>query len=815
MDNSLFYPIHHVIRDASDRGLIIGKNGSLTYVVKLHCPEAYSLYKDDLIIRHSVFSQAFSHMPDHSYVHKQDVFRRASYCSESTNVSSYLAKADQEHFTGRDFLTHTCVIGFTLEGLNSLSPSYTKNLFSFREQLCKEDLDKLSDFLSAVEFAINNISSLRNTSVSFLSVDELKEYIFLSSNFYDEKGIGDIHFGEKITSGGTTARLFAITDEECLSDNDYPVFEKDYTISKEKSELYLSSAETFAGIHLPYNHTYNQILYFYSDSTLKTNLQTNLQEHKSNEGWDPMNLKPKIKKLSELCEEIQENKEILCYIHFSILLWDEEPAYLEKTEKELRTALDLHNIKCYIPSYGNLATIYGASIIGCIASLSREYMFIGSLSLGLSFFTNYTTFENDPEGVLFNDRLFQTPLRKDIWDAKSKRIKARNAIVIAPTGGGKSFTTNNIVQQLLDQGYTVVAVEFGNSFKQLCYLYPEVSVHVEYDQGTPLGINPFDLDGEKLDSDKEDFLLGLCLRFWRQSAPDVNQTVTLRKFLKQYYREMKSDNSFEGFYLFVKNNFQRLCLDNAIRSDYFDIDSFVHVCSEFMPDGVYANLCATTGIGSNLKDKRFIHFELTKVKSSPFVASIVMSLLFHVINNKILSDPSKKGYIVFDEYAETAQMKSVDSMDVDIHQTVALFYQKIRKENGSVMTIIQSPVQLPDNEFTKGIIANTQILYVLEGNDVVYNAIIDTFKMTNQAHINQMKSIQNNYACQHPYSECWIRFGDNYALTVRIEASSRKYLAFQTQGELRSKLDELYLANKRDMKEAIEQYLIEQNKIKI
>ena len=41
-------------------------------------------------------------------------------------------------------------------------------------------------------------------------------------------------------------------------------------------------------------------------------------------------------------------------------------------------------------------------------------------------------------------------------------------------------------------------------------------------------------------------------------------------------------------------------------------------------------------------DKRFIHFELTKVKSQSFVASVVMGLLFDTINNKILSDPSKK-----------------------------------------------------------------------------------------------------------------------------------------------------------------------------
>ena len=39
--------------------------------------------------------------------------------------------------------------------------------------------------------------------------------------------------------------------------------------------------------------------------------------------------------------------------------------------------------------------------------------------------------------------------------------------------------------------------------------------------------------------------------------------------------------------------------------------------------------------------------------------------------------------------------------DISIHSAVAFCYQKIRKENGAVMTIVQSPDQLPDDEFTK------------------------------------------------------------------------------------------------------------------
>lgn len=814
MDNFSFYPIYQVLQDTSGRGMIVGKNGSLTLVIKLHCPEAYSLDKEDIEIRHSLFTQAFSHMPDNSFIHKQDIFQRNRYNLETIGASgaSYLAKVDYEHFAGREYLTHTCMIGFTLAGLDSLSQAYTSNPFSFKEDLCNSDKDKLSDFLGSVEFAINNISSLRNTTVSFLSVDEIKKYVFLSANFYDDKGIKDIHFTEEITSGNIKARMYAITDEELLPDNDCNVFEKDYTISRDKSELYMTMAESFAGIHISHNHTFNQILYFYSDKKLKDNLQKNYESYESNKNWDRMVLPKKAKALGELCNEIKDNKEVLCYAHYSLLLWDEDVSYIEKTEKEIRSALDIHNIKCYIPSYTNLATLYGAGIMGCVASLPRGYMFETSLSLAVCLFSHYTVFENDPEGILFNDRLFQIPLRKDIWDSKKKRIPARNAIVIAPTGSGKSFITNNIVYQLLDSGFTIVAVEFGNSFKQLCSLYSDISVHVEYEQDQPLGINPFDLEGEELTQDREEFLLTLCLRFWRGSSDNVGQTVALRKFLGQYYREIQSGNSFQGFYFFVKNNFKRLCLENEIEESFFNLSSFLLICSEFTEGGAYANLCSTIGVASNLKDKSFIHFELTKIKSSPFVSSIVMSLLFHVINDKILTDKTKKGYIIFDEYAETAQMKSINPLDTDIHQTVALFYQKIRKDNGAVMTIIQSPVQLPDNEFTKGIIANTKILYVLEGTEGVYKAIIDTFSMTNQSQINQMKSIQNNYNSQYPYSECWIRFGDNYSITVRLEASKRKFLAFQTEGEIRSTLDKIYESNGHDMQQAIEQYLVEPNK---
>ena len=98
------------------------------------------------------------------------------------------------------------------------------------------------------------------------------------------------------------------------------------------------------------------------------------------------------------------------------------------------------------------------------------------------------------------------------------------------------------------------------------------------------------------------------------------------------------------------------------------------------------------------------------------------------------------------------------------------------------MAIIQTPAQLPNNEYTKGIIANTQLLYVLPTNETVYDQVIEAFSIKNKSHINLMKSIKNNFSGKRPYSEIFMRFADAHAKVVRLEFSKEKFLAFQTDG---------------------------------
>lgn len=302
------------------------------------------------------------------------------------------------------------------------------------------------------------------------------------------------------------------------------------------------------------------------------------------------------------------------------------------------------------------------------------------------------------------------------------------------------------------------------------------------------------------------FFQPYMLKFWRTKSimEDTKQVVSLTKIIRQYYEDKTDGHSFPDFYDYVRQQGHSLYDRLNILPEYFDIDSFLHVCSEFMPGGFYENVCRHSPLENDMQNRDFIVFELTKIKKDPFLISVIMTILFDTIENKILSDRSVRGMLIFDEYAESQSIKDTFS-GADIHSTVAFCYQKLRKENGAVGTIVQSMAQLPDNEYTKGIIANTQLLYVLPANEVVYDQTIEAFHIKNQSHINLMKSIRNDFTGTRPYSEIFLRFMDNYATVVRLELSPEKLLAFQTDGEKWNRLQEIY-REVGSLETAIEQY---------
>ena len=100
---------------------------------------------------------------------------------------------------------------------------------------------------------------------------------------------------------------------------------------------------------------------------------------------------------------------------------------------------------------------------------------------------------------------------------------------------------------------------------------------------------------------------------------------------------------------------------------------------------------------------------------------------------------------------------------------------------------------------------------MLPAAEVVYNDGVRAFQMDKENQINMMKSIGNDFSGKRPYSEIFMRFGDNYATVLRLELSPEKFLAFQTDGEAWQAIENNYNAS-GSMQEAIEKYKQSKNK---
>jgi hypothetical protein len=766
-------------------GAALSKCGGISLCYYLINPEPYSLSQQAIEYRQTEFERALRFMPSGSYFHKQDVYLKKAYDAHAELLGdTFLQKAERSHFDGREYLEHHCVLSFTLAGLESLEPAYMKNPLAYQDNLVERDKARLAEFIEAVEGVNIILKNLPNTTIRRLEQGEIVQFVDRYVNgFAADNGKRDLYFGPHMTIGEARASVFAVCDETALPD-ELPVYIEDDTLPKANATLFMACLEKL-GLHLRANHIINQIIYFEGNNKLKAELEARADQFHKHRHFKK-ELEITAARLQEMQVEVIESQAHLCRAHFSIILWDTEEKQLTKAKDAVKEALKMRDFGHYQPSYIGLRNIFLGTVIGRENILDRDFFFLTELSIATGLFVNHSPYVSDTDGVFFNDRIFQIPYKLDIWDEQKKRIPARNSLFISSTGGGKSSTVLNIVEQEIRQGVKVVAVEFGKSFLAVSRLYPSISAHIDYDGVTPLGINPFYIEStEELTTDKIKTLAVLVLKFWREKVivEDTKQYISVVKIIRDYYNSAPVRPSFPDFYLYVKNNIDEILTRQEIPPDYFTVTSFLHICSEFMPGGLYENVCRTDGTNADLiRGKDFIVFELTRIKKDPFLVSIIMTIIYETVENKILADRSIRGKIYFDEYAETATMKDNFSGE-DVHSTVAFFFQKLRKENGGISAVIQSPAQLPDNNLTDGVIANTQIIYVLPTTETVYSDICTTFKITNPAHIQLMKSIRNDFVAPRPYAEVFIRFQDLYATVVRLEFSRAKFYAYQTDGK--------------------------------
>ena len=788
---------YHPIVDIQEN-VIFANNGNVVLCYAGNLPEIYSLSEKDFEDIHGAWFQAIKSLPTGCVVHKQDIYLKRNFSSENLPNKTFLEKATHKHFKGREFMEHKCYLFFILTKNKALNNSKYINPFKkVTKTIVPEMDDTIHSFLGAVSDSVSFINNSRKMEFTPLDSKEIQSLTNGFFNGFNEGFDTDIILEKKeLNIGENYFDVLSINSELCFGEN---------VQSSKTNEHFTSDDFVFhqgfidgLGLTLNENHIVNQIIYLDDKQKWRKILDKKIEELNKSSNFGSQN-KVVLKKIQYIQGQINsdDNARVIRG-HLNIIYWDRDSKNLEKISSKIKTEFKELDIIPYYPR-GEERKNYILNSYCCFSSnFSNDDLYVTDLKHALCLLVNNTNYKSDATGVIFNDREHNIPVLKDVWDEKKKRIKARNFAIFAPTGEGKSFLANNILRQYFESGVRLVIIDLGGSYTKFAKLYPEQYTVLRYESGKNLGINPFyisdlkDLTPERL----EDLSVFLFELFASDLKVTKAQSVSVKKILRHYYKQIKTDHSLSSFYAFIETNQDSLLKKLKIHSDYFNITNFLHIMSEYVGDGLYSFLFEVSEDQTyKIEDKRLIVFELDEVKDNKEILSVMLKLIKSAIQRTIWKNRAEKGIILFDEFAKQLKFENV-------LESVEFYYQAIRKQNGAIGIILQSINQLPNNSTSASILENTQVIYSLH-NEKGYDELQKRLHLSSHD-LNQLKSIKNNLSGPRKYTEMFIKIGKESNI-FRLEVPKEVYAAYLTDGAENEEIMRLYEKH-QNMEKAITEY---------
>jgi conjugation system TraG family ATPase len=770
MNLSKYQPIMDIRQN-----LVFANNGNIVACYRVQLPEIHSLSEKDFEDIHSNWFQAIKSLPIGTVVHKQDVYLKQKFTSAYLPKDTFLSKATHDHFKEREYLEHHSYLFFILTKNKQLNNSKFINPFrKVDAKIVERTSENLQRFTAAVTDSVSFINNGRKIKLSPLLENEI---LALSGSYFNGHNTGfdtAIELGKKdIKIGENHFDILAVNSESCFGEK---------VQTSKINERFTSDDFSFhqgfidgLGLSLNENHIINQIIYLDDKQKWRKLLDKKIEELNKSSNFGSQN-KVVLKKIQHIQNEINnDDTSRIIRGHLNVIYWAKGTEQLQQITSRIKTEFKELDILPYYPSSEERKNYFLNSYCCFSSNFSNDDLYVTDLKHALCLIINNTNYQSDKTGIIFNERAYNIPVLKDVWDEKKKRIKARNFAIFAPTGEGKSFLANNILRQYFEMDVRLVIIDLGGSYTKFAQLYPDDYTVLRYESGKTLGINPFyvsnanDVNPERLED--------LSIFIFELLASDLKvtkaQSVSLKKILQNYYRTVLENHSLESFYNFIKNNRADIMEELGIDKAYFNITNFLHILSEYVTDGLYSFLFEMSKDQSyKIEDKKLIVFELDEVKDNKEILSVMLKLIKTAIQRTIWKNKDKKGIILFDEFAKQLKFPNV-------LESVEFYYQAIRKQEGAIGIILQSINQLPNNSTSASILENTQVIYSLN-NEKGYDELVKRLNLSSHD-LNQLKSIKNDLTGERKYTEMFIKIGKESNI-FRLEVPPEVFAAYLTDG---------------------------------
>jgi conjugation system TraG family ATPase len=785
---------YHPILDIQDH-MLFANNGNVVLCYKVDLPEVYSLSESDFEDIHGAWFQGFKSLPTSTIIHKQDIYEKKDYDDTQLPNDSFLEKATNDYFKGREYMQHSCYLYFIMPYNKTLNATKFTNPFRSIEKGIHKQMDhNVQEFIISVNDAVSFINNSRKLALIPLNQTDILTITAAYFNGFNEGFDTDIQLKKSdIEIGENHFDVLAVNSELCFGD----VVQSSKTNDKFTSDDFVFHQGFIDGfgLNLNENHIINQIIYLDDKHKWRKLLEKKMEELNKSSNFGTQN-KVVLKKIEDIVDQINaDDSSRIIRGHLNIIFWSQEAQELKHIASKIKAEFKELDIIPYYPR-GEERKQYFLNSFCCFASnFSNADVYVTDLKHALCLYINNTNYRSDAKGIIFNDRQHNIPVLKDVWDEQKKRIKARNFAIFAPTGEGKSFLANNILRQYFEAGVRLVIIDLGGSYSKFAKLYPKDHIILKYEQGKNLGINPFfisaeaDLTPERL----EDLTMFLLELLASGKVTTKAEQVAMKKVLLQYYAQTREAHSLATLYQFVDGEKETLIKKLNIQEEHFSVYNFLHILSEYVGDGLYSFLFNISEDQTyKIEDKRLIVFELDEVKDNKEILSVMLKLIKSAIQRTIWRNKAERGIILFDEFAKQLKFDNV-------LESVEFYYQAIRKQNGAIGIILQSINQLPNNSTSASILENTQIIYSLR-NEKGYEELKNRLSLSSHD-LNQLKSIRNNLTGSRKYTEMFIKIGKESNI-FRLEVPKEVYAAYLTDGNESETIMKLYDEHE-DMEKAI------------
>jgi conjugal transfer ATP-binding protein TraC len=280
----------------------------------------------------------------------------------------------------------------------------------------------------------------------------------------------------------------------------------------------------------------------------------------------------------------------------------------------------------------------------------------------------------------------------DLWDTD----QSKNALIVAPTGAGKSFLSNHIAAHYWSINALVRILDVGRSYKPICDLLG--GQFIEIDPANPITINPFsevkDLHAEM------DFLVAIVAKMFKPKDPiSDREKGILERAITMTFEKYGNDTDITK----IRNTLLRM---HEVEQDKLFKDMAVDHLAPWAEGGQYAKL--VNGKNQVNFNNPFVVVEMGMAEAHESLKSVALLIAFYHISRDVYTgDTNTKKVIIWDE----AWRYFDDELAVaQIERAV----REYRKFNAAAIIITQSVSDFERNKSTKIIDENTHFKFLLK-----------------------------------------------------------------------------------------------------